>query len=1411
MEHTATATATATAAPVSAVPPVVLQAQSPPPAGSFNPGNASPRRPPRGPPPRVPGTPRGTMVYNTATQQQPQQPQQQTPTTTLPLNHLSPVGGLSAPNTPIASPVGSPSFPSSPLTPILTTTPSTPPLAHQQQTRTSSSQKPPSPRSYDDTTNNDTLTPASAHFNAVHFESELFALLIRNDFAVLHAACAAAEKGRGTEARAFVIAVIECFNAAVAAASVDNTNTTNNTNDNDHALLLELLKSAIHKEVQMNAIPDDATALFRDNNYINRLLSISLTHTARPYLLSVLAPPLQNLIEKSPPVEIDPSRLGPDEDLNTNVNNLTESCVSFVERILHSLPDMPVFIRALCEHLQVCVADWYKNDPVTSRSTAPTAGLLFLRFFCVAIFSPTDIIEQRPTQQSTRGLILIAKILQMLANGLTFGANAEAYMERLNPFLLKYNAPLQEFFKQASAPVSGAAGRPTNNFTQTTFIIPRGDIHKSSDVNPHAARISAKLHELEEQIKEELDQKGHKEDIGRFTEYLRHWPAPAPALTAATTPTSPTAADLKKRATYLGSPNPAASSRKHRFPFSGASKMIPSIRKKERKDSRDDSADFATSPSGKGETDGDASAISSANLEDLQIVLQQLVDKRKRLDEKIAQVEKFIAEEKKVIANSKKSNVGSASNTSTTPATNAPTPAVYVPSVSGTTISMPTGWRKTDMALPGPPGPFPVATLNAPRRAAPAPPVSTAATTATTATTTDTTKDVDVQHIPTSIPTSTLSTVVESQPQQPQQPQKPQSPREPSLPKPTDQPPRPPASAPEPQPNPVVSPPSTSTPSPASANITATTATNATTNIATTTTTNTAADANHTDPQPHGGPTAASDSSISDPSAPATGDGVANPAAPQRPPKPKTPISRPVGTLPRRQGPGSSGTMIVRSAGPTLGSGTGSGSVRALPTPPQKQLSSPALDTTPITTAPHTTAAPTTTPEVGGAPNPTPTPKSFGSRATVALRGASPQTTDSLPSATTSQSTMSTLLDESLSPRKSRRLSRVISEGSFPQFKAGSSLEAINAAMPTAVAGGGQQQQQQQQPVATPSSGPGIGNGIASVADNIPPSATPLDSGSDGGEPLDSVNTRPINFDYLDRVLPEAPRELDLDGVVLHARQPTSGLIVKPKKVRFKVHKESFVGCEFVDWLLIRYESRVPSRAEAVRVGQKLIDRRLIAHITEDGKGFADKKVFYKFCDEITLPPALTEAINSIIDSGALGTPGLFTIPGSKKELNEFKAQVDKGRKVEWKKLSPILIADFIKTSLSELPEPLLTFDMHSAFIALKDLLHIPEDFIIAARPLLNQLPAPNIRVLRSILYMCDQIVVAACADSPGNNSNNNGNQSAQQKLRLTLASILGPSILAGDSSDCVQNILDIQACNSVVDALITNHTSLFD
>ena len=81
-------------------------------------------------------------------------------------------------------------------------------------------------------------------------------------------------------------------------------------------------------------------------------------------------------------------------------------------------------------------------------------------------------------------------------------------------------------------------------------------------------------------------------------------------------------------------------------------------------------------------------------------------------------------------------------------------------------------------------------------------------------------------------------------------------------------------------------------------------------------------------------------------------------------------------------------------------------------------------------------------------------------------------------------------------------------------------------------------------------------------------------------------------------------------GMVALMRDKEKGLKLKTRHHFFKSFKKCFVGSDCVDWLMENIHE--PSREQAVALGQMLMRRSIIRHVTNTHP-FVDGNHFYRF------------------------------------------------------------------------------------------------------------------------------------------------------------------------------------------------------
>ncbi|TFK46902.1 hypothetical protein OE88DRAFT_1666689 [Heliocybe sulcata] len=195
------------------------------------------------------------------------------------------------------------------------------------------------------------------------------------------------------------------------------------------ASLMSLLKTLIDREITQT---ENESSLFRSNNTTARVLSHFAKTHGYNYLRSLILPLIKTMSTMPPgrSYELDPSKAGI-HDVRQNQKNVEVVAASFLEIITASVPAFPSMFREICAHLAQSVQEVWPEAKFKALGS-----FIFLRFLSPAVVSPETVDVELPKENEIvirRGLMVIAKIIQNLANNIFFGK--EAHMEVLNDFL----------------------------------------------------------------------------------------------------------------------------------------------------------------------------------------------------------------------------------------------------------------------------------------------------------------------------------------------------------------------------------------------------------------------------------------------------------------------------------------------------------------------------------------------------------------------------------------------------------------------------------------------------------------------------------------------------------------------------------------------------------------------------------------------------------------------------------------------------------------------------------------------------------------------------------------------------------------------------------------------------------------
>ncbi|KAJ4479043.1 hypothetical protein J3R30DRAFT_2708420 [Lentinula aciculospora] len=205
------------------------------------------------------------------------------------------------------------------------------------------------------------------------------------------------------------------------------------------ASLIKLIKAMIDREV---ARTENEASLFRSNSTCTRFLSAFARIHGYNYLRTLISP-LVKCMESLPAgqgYELDPAKAG-QQNVVQNRRNVEFVAQSFLEIIGSSTSALPSMFREICVHIAATV---YERWP--DAKFAALGAFVFLRFISPAVVAPETIDLDPPDDALRRGLTLIAKIIQNLANNIFFGK--EAHMMVLNDFLRDHIAHVTRYLSE---------------------------------------------------------------------------------------------------------------------------------------------------------------------------------------------------------------------------------------------------------------------------------------------------------------------------------------------------------------------------------------------------------------------------------------------------------------------------------------------------------------------------------------------------------------------------------------------------------------------------------------------------------------------------------------------------------------------------------------------------------------------------------------------------------------------------------------------------------------------------------------------------------------------------------------------------------------------------------------------------
>ncbi|KAI8668992.1 Ras-GAP domain-containing protein [Fusarium keratoplasticum] len=212
-------------------------------------------------------------------------------------------------------------------------------------------------------------------------------------------------------------------------------------------LIFELLEALIKQEIEDT---ENEAEILRRGCVATKMLSVYAKWKGASYIRATLQKVLERLMltSKDLDLELDPARVSTTDELQKNALQLRIVAKVFIDDICASSSNIPPAFRKICHIISNAVVPRFPDAKYTA-----VGAFIFLRFFCPAIVAPEaeGLVSTAPSKEMRRGLLLIAKVIQNLANNVLFGAK-EPYMFPLNDFLTQNIYHVTTFLREISVP-----------------------------------------------------------------------------------------------------------------------------------------------------------------------------------------------------------------------------------------------------------------------------------------------------------------------------------------------------------------------------------------------------------------------------------------------------------------------------------------------------------------------------------------------------------------------------------------------------------------------------------------------------------------------------------------------------------------------------------------------------------------------------------------------------------------------------------------------------------------------------------------------------------------------------------------------------------------------------------------------
>eukprot|EP00475_Leptophrys_vorax_P036837 TRINITY_DN62859_c0_g1_i2.p1 TRINITY_DN62859_c0_g1~~TRINITY_DN62859_c0_g1_i2.p1 ORF type:complete len:754 (-),score=190.32 TRINITY_DN62859_c0_g1_i2:38-2206(-) len=240
------------------------------------------------------------------------------------------------------------------------------------------------------------------------------------------------------------------------------------------------LKTVLEEVVKLTAT---AGILLRETTVQTRMLSYYIQIEGTMYIRSMLFTFVTEIVSHEDlSFEVNTSKAGGDEQVIENSRLLRNFVERLLNRIISSISEAPDTLRVLAFYLREAAIQKFPESSYSS-----VGGLMFLRFICPALLVPEEwgLVSSPPSPKPSRNLVLVAKILQNIGNGIEFGTK-EDYMMCMNDTVKRYIPDVQKFFQEFSSP-------PKDCFEVPFKSVDKGEVDASMSDLDWLMRVSARI------------------------------------------------------------------------------------------------------------------------------------------------------------------------------------------------------------------------------------------------------------------------------------------------------------------------------------------------------------------------------------------------------------------------------------------------------------------------------------------------------------------------------------------------------------------------------------------------------------------------------------------------------------------------------------------------------------------------------------------------------------------------------------------------------------------------------------------------------------------------------------------------------------------------------------------------------